>query len=161
MRISAGVELTLLDRGRIPTTPFLSHDSIEILVQRTLYCGVCAQLCLTICDPMDCSPPGFSDYGILQARTLEWIAISYSMGSSWPRDWKPTSTVSTVKLLLTLGNPMDCSLPGSYIHGNLQARTLEWVAIPFSRGSSQLRDRIQVSSIPGRLFTIRTKESVN
>ena len=82
IRISAGVELTLLDRGRIPTTPFLSHDSIEILVQRTLYCGVCAQLCLTICDPMDCSPPGFSDYGILQARTLEWIAISYSMGSS-------------------------------------------------------------------------------
>ena len=82
MRISAGVELTLLDRGRIPTTPFLSHDSIEILVQRTLYCGVCAQLCPTICDPMDCSPPGFSDYGILQARTLEWIAMSYSMGSS-------------------------------------------------------------------------------
>ena len=82
MRISAGIELTLLDRRRIPTTPFLSHDSFEILVQRTLYCGMCAQLCLTLGDPIDCSPPGFSVYGILQARTLEWIAISYFMGSS-------------------------------------------------------------------------------
>ena len=40
----------------------------------------------------------------------------------------------------TLGNPMDCSLPGSSLHGILQARVLEWVAISFSRGSSQLRD---------------------
>ena len=41
---------------------------------------------------------------------------------------------------LTLGNPMDCRLPGSSVHGTLQARILEWVAISFSRGSSQLRD---------------------
>ena len=82
VRISAGVELPLLDRRRIPTTPFLSHDFIEILVQRTLYCGVCAQLCLILRYPMDCSPSGFSVHGILQARTLEWIAISYSRGSS-------------------------------------------------------------------------------
>ena len=34
------------------------------------------QLCLTLCDPMDCSPPGFSVHGILQARILEWVAIS-------------------------------------------------------------------------------------
>ena len=36
------------------------------------------QPCLTLCDPMDCSPPGFSVRGILQARTLEWVAISFS-----------------------------------------------------------------------------------
>ena len=36
------------------------------------------QSCLTLCDPMDCSPPGFSIPGILQARTLEWVAISFS-----------------------------------------------------------------------------------
>ena len=36
------------------------------------------QSCLTLCDPMDCSPPGFSGHGILQARTLEWVAISFS-----------------------------------------------------------------------------------
>ena len=39
------------------------------------------------CDPMDCSPPGSSAHGILQARILEWVAISSSRGSSWPRDW--------------------------------------------------------------------------
>ena len=54
----------------------------------------------------------------------------------------------------TLCNPMDCSLPGSSLHGILQARVLEWVAISFSRGSSQLRDWTQVSLIPGRCFNL-------
>ena len=45
-----------------------------------------AQLCLTLCDPMDCNPPGSSVHGIFQARVLEWIAISFSRGSSQPRD---------------------------------------------------------------------------
>ena len=44
------------------------------------------QLCLTLCNPMDCSLPGFSVHGILQARILEWVAISFSRGTSWPRD---------------------------------------------------------------------------
>ena len=54
----------------------------------------------------------------------------------------------------TLCNPMDCSPPGSCIHGILQVRILEWVAIPFSRGSPQSRDRTWVSCIEGRLFTV-------
>ena len=45
-----------------------------------------AQSCLTLCDSGDCSPPGASVHGILQARTLEWGAISSSRGSSRPRD---------------------------------------------------------------------------
>ena len=49
---------------------------------------------------------------------------------------------------------MDCSLPGSSVHGIFQARVLEWVALAFSRGSSQPRDRTQVSRIAGRCFTI-------
>ena len=44
------------------------------------------QLCLTLCDPTGCSPPGSSVQGILQARILEWVAISFSKGSSLPRD---------------------------------------------------------------------------
>ena len=48
---------------------------------------------------------------------------------------------------------MDCGLPGFSIDGILQARILEWVAVPFSRGSSQTRDRTQVSYIAGRFFT--------
>ena len=45
------------------------------------------QSCLTLCDLMDCSLLGFSMHGIFQARVLEWVAISFSKGSSWPRDW--------------------------------------------------------------------------
>ena len=45
-----------------------------------------AQSCLTLCDPVDCSPPGSSVHGILQARILEWVAISFSRGSSQPKD---------------------------------------------------------------------------
>ena len=54
------------------------------------YCCV-RILCLTLCNPMDCSPPGSPVYGILQARILEWIAISFSKGSSRPRDQNQVS----------------------------------------------------------------------
>ena len=53
---------------------------------------------------------------------------------------------------LTLWDPMNCSPPGSSIHGILQARILEWVAISFSKGTSQPRDRTRVSHIAGRCF---------
>ena len=55
---------------------------------------------------------------------------------------------------LTLHDPMDCSPPGFSVHGILQATVLEWVAISFSRGSSQPRDRTQVSHIAGRRFNL-------
>ena len=45
-----------------------------------------AQSCPTLCNPMDCSPPGSSNHGIFQAKVLEWVAISFSRGSSWPRN---------------------------------------------------------------------------
>ena len=48
--------------------------------------GTIAQSCPTLCDSMDCSLPGFSVHGILQARILEWVTISFSRGSSQPRD---------------------------------------------------------------------------
>ena len=55
--------------------------------------------------------------------------------------------VLVIQSCLTLCDPTDCSLPGSSVHGILKARILEWVAIPSSRGSSQPRDRTQVSCI--------------
>ena len=55
---------------------------------------------------------------------------------------------------LPLCDPMDCSLPGSSVHEILQARILEWVAIPISRGSSWPRDQTWVSHTAGRFFTI-------
>ena len=54
----------------------------------------------------------------------------------------------------TLCDPMECSLPGSSVHGILQARILEWVAVPFSGRSSQPRDRTRTSLISGGFFTI-------
>ena len=49
-------------------------------------CVLVAQLCLTLCNPMDYGLPGFSVHGIFQARVLEWVAISFSRGSSRPKD---------------------------------------------------------------------------
>ena len=54
----------------------------------------------------------------------------------------------------TLCDPMDCSPPGSSVHGIFQARVLDWVAISFSRVSSQTRDQTRVSCVVGRRFTI-------
>ena len=67
--------------------------------------------------------------------------------------------VQSLQSCLTHCSPMDCSLPGSSVHGILQTRILEWVAMPSSRGSSQPRDRTCVSVFPvspalaGRFFT--------
>ena len=74
---------------------------------------------------MDCSLPGSPIPGILQARTLEWVAISFSNAWKWKVKVKLLSRVR-------LSNPMDCSLPGSSIHGVFQARVLECGAIAFS-----------------------------
>ena len=62
--------------------------------------------------------------------------------------------VLVTQLCLTLCNSMDCSPPGSSVHGILQARILEWAAIPFSSRSSQPRDRTRISCFAGRFFTI-------
>ena len=68
--------------------------------------------------------------------------------------WSESIQFSSVaQLCPTLCNPMDCGPPGSSIHGIFQARVLEWVAISFSRGSSQPRGGTWVSCTAGRLFT--------
>ena len=86
------------------------------------------QLCLTLCDPIDGSPPGSLVPGILQARTLEWVAISFSNASKW----KVKSESEVAQSCPTLSDPMDCSPPGSSVHGIFPARVLEWGAIAFS-----------------------------
>ena len=62
--------------------------------------------------------------------------------------------VLVTQLCLTLWDPMDCTPPGSSVHGNLPARIPEWVAFPFSRGSSWPRDPTRVSCTAGRFFTV-------
>ena len=80
----------------------------------------------------------------------EWLQLVNPL--SCERKWKSESEVD--QLCLTLCDPVDCSPPGSFIHGILHARILEWVAISFSRGSSQPRDWAQVSCIAGRCFNL-------
>ena len=70
--------------------------------------------------------------------------------------------VLVAQLCLTLRNPMDYSPPASSVHGILQARILEWVVIPFSRGPSQPQSRTQVSHIAGRFFIVwATREALS
>ena len=57
---------------------------------------VCAQSCPTLCDSMDCSPPGSSVQGIFQVRILEWVAIYSSRGSSQPKDRTQVSCISCI-----------------------------------------------------------------
>ena len=85
------------------------------------------QSCPTLCDPLDGSPSGSPVPGILQARTLEWVAISFS------NCMKVKSESEVSQSYPTLSDPMDCSPPGSSVHEIFQARVLEWGAIAFSK----------------------------
>ena len=105
---------------------------IFLIFSRWFVCVLCwwsvvksLQSCLTLCDPIDGSPPGSPVPGILQARSLEWVATSFS--NSWKRKVKVKSFSH-----IRLSDPMDCSPWGSSIHGIFQARVLEWGAIAFS-----------------------------
>ena len=141
-------------------------------------CGLVAHSCPTLCDPMDCSPPGSSVHDILQARVLEWIAISFSRGSSLPRDQTRVSHLvdrrftvwatrevqlfaQVVKLHVcsvsqsppTLCDLMDCSRPISSAHGLLQARILEWIAISSRRDLPNLGIESAPPALAGRFVT--------
>ena len=101
------------------------------------------QSCPTLCDPIDSSPAGSLVPGILQARTLEWVAISFSNAWKWKVKVKSESEVA--QLCPTISDPMDCSLPGSSIHGIFQTRVLEWGAIAFSlEQMSESQDRVDL-----------------
>ena len=126
-----------------------------------------SQSCPTLCNPLDCSPSGSSVHGIFQARKLLLLLLSRfscvqlcatpwtaayqatpSMGFSRQEDWSELpfpspmheSESEVTQSCPTLCDPMDCTLPGYSVHGILQARILEWVAISFSRGFSRPRD---------------------
>ena len=170
------------------------------------------QSCPTLCDPIDSSPPGFPVPGTFQARTLEWVAISFSNAWKWKVKVKSLSDIrllatpwtvayqappsmgfsrqehwsgvplpspkillsiskyshmtfllhlliwhmilrdscvhaKLLQLCLTLWDPMVCSPPGFLIHGILQAKILEWVAISSSRGSSPPKGQTHISYI--------------
>ena len=122
-------------------------------------CSV-TQLCPTLCNPMDCSLPGSSVYGVFLERILEWVAIS-SSNNSWYilPNFSPEHTVTDLVVLVvqsyqTLCDPMNCSPPGSSVHGISEASILEWAASSSSKGSSRPRDWTHISCIGSGFFTI-------
>ena len=130
-----------------------------------------AQSCPTLCDPVDCSPPG-SPLSMEFSRQEYWSTLPFPSPGNLPNPGiKPASYLplalpgnpiqvisesesEVAQFCPTLCDLLDCSLPGSSIHGILQARILEWVAISLSRESSWPSDQSQVSRIAGRRFNL-------
>ena len=90
--------------------------------------------------------------------TLEWVIVACTQFAIfWLGDQLAFLEVrwgEVTQSCPTLCNPVDCNLLGFSVHGILQARILEWIAISFSRGSSQPRDRTWISRIGGRHFNL-------
>ena len=90
-----------------------------------------SQSCLTLCDPINGSPSGSPVPGIPQGRKNTGVGCHFLLQCT-----KVKSESEVTELCPILHDPMDCSLPGSSVHGIFQARVLEWVAIAFSLTSS-------------------------
>ena len=101
---------------------------------------------LLFSSPGDLPDPGIKPKSLMSP---ELAGRFFTTGATWESE-----KILVTQLCLTLCDPMDCSPPASSVHGILQARILEWVASPFSRGSSRLKDWTQVSCFAGRFFTI-------
>ena len=93
------------------------------LLSSTAAAAKSLQSCLTLCDPIDGSPPGSPVPGILQARTMEWVVIFFSNARKWKVSELGRSS-------LTLSDPMDYSLPGSSVHGIFQQEYWSGVPLP-------------------------------
>ena len=120
-----------------------STMTLQCESSRFLHFVLATQMCPTLFDSMNCSPPGSSVHGILQASILEWSATPFSRASSQPREWtrvcwrqilyhlshqgRPsTSSVqfsSVTQSCLTLHDPMNCNTPGLPVHHQLQEFT--------------------------------------
>ena len=103
-----------------------------MLLTMSLFFGVPkSQLCPTLCDLVDCSLPGFSIHGILKTRILEWVAIPFSRGSSWPRDWTQVSCIAGRFLMVwAIRETLKSEI--------IQVFKSEWFAVPMKKLKSKL-----------------------
>ena len=101
--------------------------------------------------PGDLLNPGIEPASLTSPALAGWFFTTSTTGKLFLDHEYGCESCSA---MCTLCNPVDYSLPGSSVHRILQVRILEWIAIPFSRGSTQLRDQIWVSYIAGRFLTI-------
>ena len=113
---------------------YVMRQACVVVVVVVVSCSAAAaslQSCPTLCDPIDGSPPGSAVPGILQARTLEWVAIAFSNAWKWKGKVK---LLSRVRLLAT---PWTAAHQAPPSMGFFQARVLEWGAIAFSVSVAQ------------------------
>ena len=142
-----------IHKGLPPSSLFIFKNIYWSIVD--LQCCMCAQSCPTLCDPMDCSPPGSSVHRILQARILEWVARALLQGIylSWGLNlcllrWQAGSLLlappgnptklcegegEVAQSCPTLCDPVDCSLPGFYQASPSMgfSRQEYWSGLPF------------------------------
>ena len=121
----------------------IHHDQVGFIPGMEGFFAAAAkslQLCPTLCDPIDSSPPGSHPWDSPGKHT--GVGCHFLL-----QCMKVKSESEVTQLCPVLRNPTDCSLPGSSVHGISQARVLEWVAISSSRGSSQPRDGTLISYV--------------
>ena len=117
-----------------PTMRFRLCILTDYIYNENILCSIWVpakllQFCLTVCNPLDCNLPGSSVHGLFQARILEWVAIFYSRGSSWPRDQTHVSCISCIDrqilYLCTTWETRDTPYP-------IPVRAFKW--LPQSKG---------------------------
>ena len=114
-------------RGQLTLILKSDKDNIKKANYREyMYTAKSLQSCPTLCDPTDGSPPGYPVPGILQARTLEWVAISFSNA------WKWKVKVKSLSRVQPSATPWTAAFQTPPSMGFFQARVLEWGAIAFS-----------------------------
>ena len=118
------------------------HGATKSWIQLSTYAHMCTCVCILF--------QVLFHYRLLHA--IEYSSLCYTVGPSYL--FYIWSEVLVAQLCPTLWFPMGCSLSGSYAHGTLQAKILQWVAIPFSKRSSWPRNQTLVSCIAGRFFTV-------
>ena len=100
--------------------------------------GEVAQSCPTLCDPVDCNLLGFSIHGIFQARILEWVTISFSRGSSRPRDWTWVSRIGGRHFNLWATTGMGCHFLPQGIVPSQRSNPCLWCLLHWEAGSLPL-----------------------
>ena len=135
---------TATDSSKVLIFSALPHEENELLFFFLMYSNYHGEnLWLAYMCPVPNERPRSTEW-----TTIFILTLFRCSGFTWLRELCVTCSVVSNSL-----DPMDYSPPGSSVHGILQARTLDWVAISFSRGSSWLRDRTLVTCIAGGCFT--------
>ena len=106
------------------------------------------QLCPTLCDPIDCSPPGSSVHGTLQARILEWVTMHSSRKSSWPRDWTWNSCFAGRFFIAeSLGRPINCFIQAEFF-GKIKELIYFWTAPREKKKKSEFQGEALFTPFP-------------